>query len=163
MDREQADHVYHPWNLTSVPKPTYMGARTTSNDAQLSAWHMKRAGIEPPWAGKSACHSPRYHGHAGMPVTMLSLQRSQTQTDIIAHDGRKMHDRQPVSSRSSGRPCGRQSGRQGLHGGSQSGSLRSGSLRQVSINTARSEYSQGISARTPKSSARAAPPLALAR
>lgn len=31
VGREQGDHPYHPWNINRVPKPTYLGARTTSN------------------------------------------------------------------------------------------------------------------------------------
>ncbi|CAD7930253.1 unnamed protein product [Amoebophrya sp. A25] len=96
IGREQADHVYHPWNINRVPKPTYIGARTSANDAQLSCWNYKKKGIDPPWAGKSACHSPRFHGHSGMSVTMLSLKKARSQPDLLAHDGRHMHDPQPV-------------------------------------------------------------------
>mmetsp|Transcript_14909 Transcript_14909/g.37135 ORF Transcript_14909/g.37135 Transcript_14909/m.37135 type:complete len:155 (-) Transcript_14909:394-858(-) len=99
VGREQGDHPYHPWNINRVPKPTYLGARTTSNDAQLSCWNYKKKGIDPPWAGRSACHSPRFHGHSGMPVTMLTLaKKARSQPDLLAHDGRNMHDAYPIDT-----------------------------------------------------------------
>jgi len=66
IDREAYTHPYHPWKLTKIPPPTYAGLGTTSNDFYTKTWilHNNSRSEETtmPWAGKSAFHSPRFHG-----------------------------------------------------------------------------------------------------
>jgi len=79
LDREECEHVCHPWNLDPIGvRPCYKGVRSSSHDAQirmLSHQVQNPAGL--PWSGKSACHSPRFHGHPGMRVTMETNKRKE--------------------------------------------------------------------------------------
>merc|ERR1712072_108171 len=72
---EDCDHTYHNYNIDHVELPTYKGLRSSSHDASCRMWNHKNRVADIAWAGKSACHSPRFHGHTLMPVTMLTLQR----------------------------------------------------------------------------------------
>eukprot|EP00397_Hematodinium_sp_SG-2012_P067188 GEMP01103293.1.p1 GENE.GEMP01103293.1~~GEMP01103293.1.p1 ORF type:complete len:173 (+),score=33.66 GEMP01103293.1:152-670(+) len=63
--REAYVHPYHAWKLNHVPVPTYAGINTTSNDFYTKTWALKatnKGEDSLPWAGKSAFHSPRFHG-----------------------------------------------------------------------------------------------------
>jgi len=66
IDREAYAHPYHPWKINCVPPPTYEGLNTTSNDFYTKTWIMNNKSKtdegQLPWAGKSAFHSPRFHG-----------------------------------------------------------------------------------------------------
>jgi len=66
IEREHVQHPYHPWQINKIPPPSYVGLNTTTNDFLSKTWmeHDKEKDEKhaTPWAGKSAFHSPRFHG-----------------------------------------------------------------------------------------------------